>query len=346
MRVSPTDLRTEAVVTLSAALEAVGLHPRRETHIDDGLADLVVDDGGEPLVLDVVATSIVDPGRAATLMSRQRDRDLGVPVLVADQISEGARELLRDGGWGYLDRRGRLWLRGHGLVINTDVEARPRSGSDTSTQSPLTARVGTGIAVILLSDPRTPQTVRGFARTLSCAPSTAHHALERLKVAGLVRRDNTPLFPELFWATADAWAPERTYVGRAPSPGDDVAELDLGVDASRWVVSSDLAAAAWGAPVVVSSGAPVDFYVPRDVVARAARVLGPGSPADYGATLTPDPFGFILERSYPNTSYATPWSHWSLAHPVVVALDLARDRARGREILSDWTPPPEFIRVW
>jgi hypothetical protein len=167
-----------------------------------------------------------------------------------------------------------------------------------------------------------------------------------LKSAGLVRPNNTPLIPELFWATADAWAPERTYVGRTPSPGDDVAEFDLGIDASRWVISGDLAAAAWGAPVIVSSGSPVDFYIPRDAVARSTRVLGPGSPTDYGATVAPDAFGFILERSYDIESKATPWSHWPLAHPVVVALDLAQDRSRGREILDDWTPPSEFTRVW
>jgi hypothetical protein len=30
----------------------------------------------------------------------------------------------------------------------------------------------------------------------------------------------------------------------------------------------------------------------------------------------------------------------------VAALDLAQDRSRGQEILADWTPPPEFTRVW
>jgi hypothetical protein len=45
------------------------------------------------------------------------------------------------------------------------------------------------------------------------------------------------------------------------------------------------------------------------------------------------------------TDEARPPVHqrWPLAHPVAVALDLAQDRARGREILDDWSPPE---RVW
>jgi hypothetical protein len=239
---------------------------------------------------------------------------------VGDQISEGARDLLREGGWGYFDRRGRLWMRGEGLFIDTDVEPQPRDGSEPSTQSPWRARVGIGIALIMLADLSVSQAVRGLARILECAPSSAHHALNRLKAAGFVRSDNTPLVPELFWATADEWAPPRTYVGSAPGPGDDVSELGLGIEARGWVVSNDLAAAAWGAPVIAQSGAPIDFYVPHDVVRRATRVLGPATPDAYGATLTADPFGFIVGRSYDVASRATPWRHGPLAHPVVVGL--------------------------
>ncbi|HEX3795489.1 MAG TPA: hypothetical protein VHV57_13430 [Acidimicrobiales bacterium] len=101
-----------------------------------------------------------------------------------------------------------------------------------------------------------------------------------------------------------------------------------------------------GRPVIAQSGAPIDFYVPRDVVRRATRVLGPATPDAYGATLTADPFGFIVGRSYDVASRATPWRHGPLAHPVVVALDLAQDRSRGRELLDEWVPPPEFTRVW
>ena len=45
-------------------------------------------------------------------------------------------------------------------------------------------------------------------------------------------------------------------------------------------------------------------------------------------------------------SLAAPWLEWPLTHPLFVALDLAQDRSRGVEILSDWAPPSEFRRVW
>jgi hypothetical protein len=37
---------------------------------------------------------------------------------------------------------------------------------------------------------------------------------------------------------------------------------------------------------------------------------------------------------------------WPLAHPVFVALDLAQDAGRGREILNAWAPPERWARVW
>lgn len=45
---------------------------------------------------------------------------------------------------------------------------------------------------------------------------------------------------------------------------------------------------------------------------------------------------------------ATGWANeiWPLAQPLFVALDLAQDPGRGREILADWTPPEQWHRVW
>jgi hypothetical protein len=37
---------------------------------------------------------------------------------------------------------------------------------------------------------------------------------------------------------------------------------------------------------------------------------------------------------------------WPLAHPLFVALDLAQDIGRGREILEAWNPDERWTRVW
>jgi hypothetical protein len=270
-----------------------------------------------------------------------------VVVVVADEISEASRDLLRERGWGYLDRRGRLWLRTEDLIINdTDIDPQPRSKSTSAGTNPLTGRIAMGMSLWMLMHPDQSMGVRSFARELDCSPSTAHDALKRLQSASLVRPDNTPLIPELFWSVADAWKPERHYVVREPAPADDVTVFGSDEHGPHPVISNDVAAAAWGAPVVVQSGIRPDFYVPGVVLDRTVRMLGPSSAIDGRATIAAAPIRAVWMEAFDHESRSVPWLHWSLAHPVVVALDLAQDRSRGREILADWNPPEGFVRVW
>jgi hypothetical protein len=161
-----------------------------------------------------------------------------------------------------------------------------------------------------------------------------------------VRPDSTALIPELFWAVADRWRPERHYVGRAPKAGDDMSSLGIGERAPDFVVSNDVAAAAWGAPVVVRSGQRPDFYVPPEVLNRAVRLLGPAAVAEGGATLAAAPIRAVSDESFDHPSQSTPRLHWPLSHPAIVALDLAQDQSRGGEILAVWEAPQGFVRVW
>src|ERR1017187_537924 len=148
--------------------------------------------------------------------------------------------------------------------------------------------------------------VRSLSRELECSPSSAHEAMKRLKDAALVRPDNAPLLPELFWAVADVWRPERHYVLRTPAP-DDAATFGLGGDGPALVISSDVAAAAWGAPVVVQSGARADFYVAPAVLQPAMRRLGPASETEAGASLAAAPIRAVLKEAFDHPSQATPW---------------------------------------
>jgi hypothetical protein len=54
----------------------------------------------------------------------------------------------------------------------------------------------------------------------------------------------------------------------------------------------------------------------------------------------------FLQRAVTESTLATNPFEWPLAHPVFVALDLAQDTGRGREILDAWTPPERWARVW
>ena len=96
----------------------------------------------------------------------------------------------------------------------------------------------------------------------------------------------------------------------------------------------------------MSSGSPPDFYVPNAAVfRRAVRTLGKCEYEERGATVAVAPSPVVTAENFYVGSHQTPWLHWPWAHPVVIALDLAQDLARGREILEDWDPQG-FRRVW
>ncbi len=303
--------------------------------------------------VEIKALSVADPSRVARIIEAGRARRRGTArvrlhMLVADEISEASRSLLRDSGWGYLDRRGRLWFTAPGVHIDdTELASVPRRGVTLGPLVPISGRVGLSAALRLLMQPDQPVGVRELARAVPCAPSAAHAALARLRAASLIGADGRPLLPELFWATAEAWHPNRAPVAREP----DSNEFQLGMhagDSQGWAATGDAAAAAWGAPLVMSSASPVDFYVPTQQEARiAVRQLGESSWLDRAATIAPAPVASVTnQRDLRRASVSTRRFHWPLAHPVVVALDLAQDRSRGREILEGWEAPDGYRRVW
>jgi hypothetical protein len=276
-------------------------------------------------------------------MSRRADQPM--VVLVADQLSEAARDLLRESDWGYLDRRGALWLRRTDMIVN-DTSLPPLDRPQSTRDGPIRGRVGLGVALRRLMRPSADESVREIAGVLGASPSTVHDALSRLREHALVDARGAPLLPDLFDAVTSVWRPERVSVRRQPQLGDSELGLHDGDGNGGWIVSGDVAAAAAGARIVVSSGAPPDFYVPTQaVMRRALRRLGQCDYDERGATIAVAPSPVVIaERSDPN-SLATPWLEWPIAHPVVIALDLAQDLARGREILDEWTPQ-DVTRVW
>lgn len=354
MRTSPDELHADAVDALLEALRDAGLRATRSE-----AADVALEGPGKLVLINVKAASVLDAGRVrAQLAADAKARaDEGVSetpdmvVLVADQLSEDARELLRESDWGYLDRRGALWIRRPDLLVN-DTSLAPLERRGARVEGPIRGRVALGVALRLLMHPHTGGSVRAIADVVGASPSTVHDALARLRAHALIDRDRTPLVPDLFNAAAAVWRPERIPVRRQPQPGDDDLELGLPDDetgdvaAQGWVVGGDVGAAAAGARIVVTAGAPPDFYVPNQAaLRRAVRRLRTCPYDERGATvaLTPSPV-VTAEKRYVGSD-TTPWLAWPHAHPVVVALDLAQDLARGREILDDWTPQG-FDRVW
>lgn len=323
----------DAVAALLDALGDVGLQARRTRR-----ADIEVTGPDGPILVDVEGTSVVDAERA------RRRRDAAgaeqptlpdgerITVIVGDLIGEDAREVLRRTDLGYLDRRGSLWLRRGGLFVNAAVTplGRQRARHD----NPIRGRVALGVALCKLIRPDADESVRQLASAVGAAASTVHEALTNLRDAALLDGSGRPLVPELFEAAASVWRPERIPVARRPESGARELEQD-----DVWVVGADVGAAAAGAPIVVGVDPTPDFYVrSAGQLRRALRVLGEVAYDDREATVSVAPSPVVIDTSIEPGSHGAPWLPWPIAHPVVLALDLADDRSRGREIIDDWHP--------
>jgi hypothetical protein len=328
MAVSPGPTPLDEVVT---ALERAGLHTAHR----DGR--LVVD--GVAVPVEVKHLAVVTPASARGF---QQLPDGAVAVVVADRISGEARKELASRGWGWVDRRGhvRIWTKG--LRIASDIEplrTKETDGRVTAVFPP----VGIEVALALLTQPERQWTVSELAGHLGRSAGGVSERLRALREAGLVDRHNSPLIPDLFWELVSPWHQRPVGLGSFPGivgPFPHLSWLGLPAD---WVLTDTQAALLLGAPVIASAEGPPDFYVPQpSIVDAAVAHFGParGQPA---ATVRPIRHaGIYAEEPFQRTPSGIP-----VAHPVVVALDLAHDRARGREVVEAWDPTPlGVVRVW
>jgi hypothetical protein len=156
----------------------------------------------------------------------------------------------------------------------------------------------------------------------------------------------------LFWQVVDRWPDRRFYLARLPMPGDAAAiakPLRLGRDDAEtttgWALTDSAAAVAYGAPLAVRAEQRFDFYVPdQGIQRRATALLGAApSPSQARCAVRVAPVPAVCRQRV--DAEDSPFE-WALAHPLFVALDLAKDSGRGREILDAWTPPERWTRVW
>jgi hypothetical protein len=272
-----------------------------------------------------------------------------VPLVVADRITADGRDRLNGAGWSWLDLRGHLKVVGPGLFVDTDVPALSKSGSG---RRGFGGRVSIELAALLLLNPTTRIGVRTAAAALERAPSSVSEALVALRKADLVDADHMPALPELFWELAERWRPLSEDVASIPTPGmaRENSVLHLGLDDVEstvgWALTDTVAAALYGAPVSMHADHPPDFYVPdQSALRRAVQLLGPATtPATRAGRIRTAPVPMVCARRVDGTAWASEW--WPLANPLFVALDLAQDPGRGREILDMWNPEKPWHRVW
>lgn len=338
----------EAIGALLEAVEPLGLTRGPLLESDSGADLILADSAGHRLVLEVKSLSTVagaDAGRAEFESSRRSDEER-LTVVVADRVTQAARQVFRDAGVGWLDLRGHLRLSGPGLLIDTDV---PALRSRPERLEVFGGSAGLEVACWLLLHPFDEPGVRLIARDLGRSASTVSEVLKALRGQRLITAGNRPLLPDLFWETANAWRPRAVALASLPQEGHGATSslLDLGFDQVQarkgWALSDTMAAVAYGAPIGARAHYPPDFYVPTQIaVRRATELLGAASSWDARA---------MVVRVAPvpavcNQRVCLPAQDWPIAAPLFVALDLARDPARGREVLENWTPPGPWHRVW
>lgn len=271
---------------------------------------------GRRLTFAVEVASQVTGAKAQQLISAQ----LGAgAVVVADRITADARALLTAAGWSWLDLRGHVHLRGPGLLVDTDVPSQTRPG--VRAQPPIRGKAGLAVAYWLCAHPRTALSPTGGAGELGFAPSTISTAVSALAEAGLVDAGRLAVLPELFWELAADWQPEWTWLASRPDPSEHV----------QWVRTGDAVAVKYGAPLVTAGEGPLELLVPGPVdLTIAGRRYGLARPGTGEAAVAVAPVSQVLRGSGESDS------GWRLAPKLAVALGLASDPARGREILNDW----------
>ncbi len=277
----------------------------------------------------VTRASQVTGARARELI---RTGSGGPRLVVADRITADARSVLREAGWSWLDLRGHLHLRGGGLLIDTAVDDVSRPTAQR-VPSPVRGRAGLAVAYWLCAHPDEALSPTGHSATLGFAPSTISTAAAALAEGGLVDEDRRAILPELFWELADAWRPQWTWLAGRPEP-EDVPNAERG---TAWVLTGDRVAAASGPPLVSAGKGPLEFFVPGPLdITVAGRRYGVARPGTGVAAVAVAPVRQVL-------SGQGRLDGWRAAPDLAVALGLAEDPARGREILRDW---PGEGHVW
>ena len=345
VRKSNSVFERNAVEALVDALRSIDI---TASSIQDkpGAADLLVEAGGVPFVVEV--KSVVTAGDGARFAQGGANRDRAT-VVVADRIAEGAKEEFRRAGVNFYDRRGHLRILRPPIVIDvvlpSEAMARGRS------TGPLSSQVAKEVAITCLLTPDRPHGVREVATYIERVPSAVSTAMADLRAEGLLTSAGEASVPDLFHELATAWRRGPVPLADLPRPGAGRVndQLDLGFEdaelSSGWALTDTLAAASWGMPVVARGDYPPDFYVPSDAHLRRARaLLGETSNADRRAcTVAVAPVRLACLRRVDHAK--TSGEVWPVADHIVVALDLAQDKARGLGILDRWHPK-DIVRAW
>ena len=273
----------------------------------------------------------------------------GAPlIVVADRVAADAKRSLREAGVNYFDRRGELRIVVPPLIIHAVVESGlPIADAPGGS---LDSQVAKEVAISCLLTPDQTHGVRQIARYIDRASSAVSKAMAGLREDGLITSAGEAMIPNLFHALLAEWRRRAIPLTALPRTSTwEAQRLGLGLDkpesAMGWALTDTRAAASWGMPIVARGEYPPDFYVPDKATLRAVRLLSrrADDPAIRACTVALAPVRLACLRRVDHSQ--TTGERWPVANHIVVALDIAQDRARGLEALEQWKPEG-IARAW
>jgi len=347
-RRSGDDVKLDAIGALIDALGGIGITAAAAaaSPVEEG-TDFIVDVAGRLFDVEVMSVVTAAHGRRLARSRKRRERPL---LVVADRIAADAKTAFRRVGLNFYDRRGELRLVDPPLIIDTVVSSA--RSAPAGSNGPLASQVAKEVAIACLLTPDNPHGVREIARFTKRAPSTVSTAMSILRDDGLLTSAGEATIPDLFNELLAVWRKRPVPLAALPAAdgrGRRPNQLGLGLDDPEhtpgWALSDTVAAGSWGMPIVARGDHPPDFYVQTDTVLRTARsVLGEApDPATRACTVAVAPVRLVCSRRVDHSDKSG--QRWPVANHIVVALDIAQDRARGLEALDQWQPEG-IVRAW
>lgn len=256
-------------------------------------------------------------------------------LIVADRISDAGREVLRSRDWGWLDRRGHLRIWRPGLRIDAAFPVRSEQAVGPRSHGNMWTPLGLEVATYTLVNAGDVVSARAIAREIGRAPSGVHEQVQRFIEAGLIGpTTRRPLLPDLFWETAANW-PDDEWIPLPISIEEAVALTKGG----RPVRVDDLAATLGGAPIPSAANLTPRFYVYGEAnLRRLIRQRDDLSPTRCFARMPPT--RWVVENKEVEKGNHGRYP-WTIGHPLLCALRLAKNGSRGREIVEAWGIVPE-----
>ncbi|MFM0163572.1 type IV toxin-antitoxin system AbiEi family antitoxin [Paraburkholderia sediminicola] len=274
------------------------------------------------------------------LLSTER-RNSTIPFVVAEYLSTGARESLRERGIGYFDSSGSLFLKNGDWLVNIDRPGKPK-------KSPRVGSIFAGareqvVHALLHAGDKwlTGLEIAELAQTSSYTVSQTLRELERLEWtvsegSGRNQRRRLVQPGKLLDAWVESWRTREETKTRwymfAPSPQSAVPWIyNVFGNTKRddWTVTG--ASAANALSPLLTSVDTVDLIVPPGSAAQYAKDIGLKEVAK-GANVT------LLERAGASTLFRHHANdvHVWFASPFILYLDLLDGRGRNKELASEF----------